>query len=287
MLDNTTKSLIAVAAIGAALLASPDAKADTNVVYIGGTGTGMVPFNPTVPQGFVAPFVPDVAAATSVRYDGAPWAQPAAGAPRAAAAVAVQDGSTVVIGLSKGAQVARAVEARDTRTDTRYVLIGDPDDDHGISRAMGFSAPKHVFTHDVNIVTAEYDGVGDFPDRPNALSVVNAMAGWQQLHTQYGTGKASDPLTHIADAKVTTSTNPNGTTTTRTLIPTKRLPITQGLRNTMKAFGHTAADKVVDRIDARLRPQIDAGYSRNAKPKPAKAPKPATSKAASAQGGVK
>lgn len=287
MLDNATKCWLAagaVAAVAAMLNASPDAHADTNVVYIGGTGTGMVPFSATVPQGFIAPFAPGATSATSVRYDGAPWARPQAGVPVAAAAVACQDGSTVVIGLSKGAQVARAAEQRDTRTDTRYVLIGDPDDDHGISRAMGFSAPKRVFTHDVNIVTAEYDAVGDFPDRPNGLSVLNAMAGWQQLHTQYGTGKASDPLTHIADAKVTTSTNPNGTTTTRTLIPTKHLPITQGIRNTMKAFGHTTADKVVDQIDARLRPTIDAGYSRNAKPKPAK---PAAKPAKSAKGADK
>ncbi|OBJ40300.1 hypothetical protein A5630_25450 [Mycolicibacterium mucogenicum] len=269
-------AIAATAAIGASLLAGPEAHADTDVVYIGGTGTGMVPTSATVPQGFTAPFVHDVGTATNVKYNGAPWANPHAAAPKVSTIVQQQTNQTTIIGLSKGAQVARAAEQRDTRTDTRYVLIGDPDDDHGISRHFGFSPPKRAFTHDVNIVTAEYDGVGDFPDRPNYMAVMNAMAGWQQLHTQYGTGKASDPLTRLNEARVTTTTNPNGTTTTRTLIPTKHLPITQGIRNTLKRFGHTTADKVVDQMDAKLRPTIDKGYSRNDKPKaskPAKAPK--------------
>lgn len=262
------------AAIAASMLAGPEAHADTDVVFVGGTGTGMVPTSSTVPGGFTAPFVAgNVDTATNVRYDGAPWANPQAAAPKVKDIVAQQDNPVTVIGLSKGAQVARAAEQRDTRPDTRYVLIGDPDDDHGISRAYGFSPKKREFTHDVNIVTAEYDAVGDFPDRPNNfLAVANAMAGWQVLHTQYGTGKASDPLTRLNEAKVTTTTNPNGTTTTRTLIPTKNLPITQGIRNTLKRFGHTTADKVVDQMDAKLRPTIDKGYSRNDKPKPASKP---------------
>lgn len=258
-----TSIALATAAIGLSTLLAPAAYADTDVVFIGGTGTGMMPAKPTVPQGFTAPFVPDVAKATNVVYDGAPWANPHNAVPHVQDVLAEQTNPTTVIGLSKGAQVARATEAKDTSTTTKYVLIGDPDDDNGVSRKLGFSPPKHVFTHDVNIVTAEYDGVGDFPDRPNLLSVANAMAGWQSLHTQYGTGKASDPLTRLDEAKVTTTKNPNGTTTTRTLIPTKHLPITQGIRNTLKRFGHTTADKVVDGIDAKLRPAIDAGYSRN------------------------
>ena len=266
-------ALAATASIAAMLLASPDASALTDVVYIGGTGTGMVPFSPNPPKGLTAPFVSDVDAATSIRYDGAPWANPHTAAPKVRAVVQRQVNPPTVIGLSKGAQVARAAEARDTRADTKYILIGDPDDDNGISRRGGFSPPKRAFTHDVNIVVAEFDGVGDFPDRPNALAVMNALAGWQTLHTQYGTGKVNDPLTRMSEAKVTTTTNPNGTTTTRTLIPARNLPITQGIRNTLKRFGHTTADRVVDAMDAKLRPTINSGYSRNAKP--GKAPKTA------------
>ena len=260
------KTAVAIAAVAISLgtTLAPTAAADTDVVFIGGTGTGVVPSLPRAPEGFVKPFVPVVDTATTVGYNTAPWANPHAAVPAAVGVIAAQDKPTVVIGLSKGAQVARATEGFDGNPLTQYVLIGDPDDDRGVSRSHGMSAPKREFTHDTTIVVAEYDGVGDWPDRFSfGLAEMNALAGWATVHTQYGNGTKDDPLTRLDEAEVTETKNPNGTTLTRKLIPTRNLPITQGIRNTLKAFGHTTADDVVDRIDKHLRPMIDRGYSRN------------------------
>ncbi|AXH48846.1 membrane protein [Mycobacterium phage Steamy] len=258
MNKNTLMLAAAAAAGAAAILLAPTAAAD-DAVFIGGTGTGIVPQGD--PTGLVQPFVPNIDHLTDVQYNGSPVANPSDGVPIALDAVRGTEGPTTIVGLSKGAQVAHGVEAQDTRTDTKYVLIGDPDDDHGISRQFGLSGPKRDFTHDVNIVVGEYDGVGDMPDRFNPLASLNAIAGWAFVHTQYGNGTADDPLTHLNDAKVSTSKNPNGTTKTRTVIPTAHLPLLKPLRDTELTLTHQT--RLTDSIEKALKPHIDAGYSRN------------------------
>lgn len=260
------------------------AAAKTDVVYIGGTGTGMVPHNPNVGIGLTAPLGLDVDEAVSVLYDGAPWAHPANGAdPARAAMEAVQGDPITVIGISKGAQATHYVAATDTRQDTHYVRIGDPDGDGGISRHFGFSPPKAENTHDTTEIFAEYDGVADWPDRfTGGLAEANALMGWVLDHTQYANGTARDPLTRLDEAEVTVTTNPNGTSTTRMMIPTHALPLTRPLRDV--EHGLTGRTVVTDRIDGALRPIIDSGYSRNDKPKaekPSKAEK--TAKTAKAE----
>lgn len=237
-----------------------EAAADTqSVVFLGGTGTGVVPHTPAVGSGFVEPFAPG-AASVNVRYNGALWANPHKSA--ATALAAISDGPTTVIGLSKGAQVARAAEGQDLNQTTNYVLIGDPDGDNGVSRRFGFSAPKHVATHDVIEVNAEYDGVSDFPDRPmNLIASANALAGWVSVHTRYGDRTSEDPLTRLSEAKVTVTANGNGTSTTRMLIPTHALPLTKPLRDAERAL--TGRTVITDQLDKVLRPIVDAGYSRN------------------------
>ncbi|QBJ00263.1 hydrolase [Mycobacterium phage Pharaoh] len=263
-----TYLLFAAAAAGAAaILLAPNASADeggTDAVYIGGTGTGYnLPVLGTGGDGasFAHTFVPNLDQLTNLDYDGSPVANPQASVPGALAAVKATDGPTVVIGLSKGAQVAHGVEAQDTRTDTRYVVVGDPDSDHGISRAFGLSPRQTVKTHDWDEVVAEYDGVGDMPDRPNALAFANAIAGWAFVHPNYGEGGVDDPLTHLGDATVTSSKNPNGTTYTKHLIPTAHLPLLKPLRDTELTLTHQS--RISDALEAAIKPQIDKGYSRN------------------------
>ncbi|AHJ86609.1 DNA binding protein [Mycobacterium phage Jolie2] len=263
---------ITTTALAAALAVLPiaPATAASDAVYLGGTGTGtgLPALLGTGGDGsaFARAFVPDLDQRTDVIYNGSPVANPHDAVPAALAAIQATDDPAVVIGLSKGSQVARAAEQQDTRTDTRYVLVGDPDDDHGISRTFGLSAPKQEFTHDVEIVVAEYDGVGDMPDRPNLLATANALAGWAFVHPNYGTGGDADPLTRLDEAKVTTSKNPNGTTTTRKLIPTRELPLLKPLRDTERTLTR-GRDDFTDAIEKPLRDRIDAGYSRNDKPK--------------------
>lgn len=241
-----------------------DAAAETDVVFVGGTGTGtvLVPHNPKVPKGFTEPFGLEVGHGTSVLYAGAPLDRPQDSAELVSGIIAEQERPVTAVCLSKGAQVCRGAEQLDTRTDTRYVLIGDPDGDHGISRAFGASAPKREFTHDTEIITAEYDGVADWPDRPmNLIASANALAGWVTTHTQYGNGTKRDPLTRLDEAEVTETRNANGTKLTHKLIPTKNLPLLQGLRDT--EFTWTGDDKFTRAIEKPLRQVVDAGYSRN------------------------
>lgn len=267
MKQNTATALLAAsAAIAAMLLATPDADAATDVVYLGGTGTGydLAGVLGTGGDGnaFADVFVPTGLDQTiAVKYDGSPIANPQSSVPLALAAVKATDDPAVVIGLSKGAQLAHGVEAQDTRTDTRYVVVGDPDSDHGISRTFGLSPAQTVKTHDWDEVVAEYDGVGDMPDRFNPLATINALAGWVVIHPNYGSGTAADPLTRLDEATVTSTKNPNGTTFTRHVIPTATLPMLQPLRDTELTLTHQS--RITDSLNAALKPVVDAGYSRN------------------------
>lgn len=270
MKQNTATALLAAsAAIAAMLLASPDADAATDVVYLGGTGTGydLAGVLGTGGDGnaFADVFVPTGLDQTiAVKYDGSPIANPQSSVPLALAAVKATDDPAVVIGLSKGAQLAHGVEAQDTRTDTTYVYVGDPDGRNGISRTLGLSPKPVEPTHDTVTVNAEYDGIGDMPDRFNPLATVNAIAGWAFIHTKYGVGDDTDPLTSIDAATVTVRKNRNGTTSTTKLIPTKHLPILKPLRDTELTLTHQT--RITDAIEGAIRPTIDAGYSRNDKP---------------------
>ncbi len=100
---------------------------------------------------------------------------------------------------------------------------------------------------DVVVVTGEYDGFADFPDRPwNALAVANAMAGAIVVHVpvMYG-GLDSVPAKNIS-----VDVNAKGGTTTHYLVPTATLPLVQ-LNPRLKPR------------EAELKAKIDAGYSRN------------------------
>ncbi|AGT12992.1 PE/PPE family protein [Mycobacterium phage KayaCho] len=264
------KTLLTTAACAAtvAALVTPTAlaAAKTDVVFIGGTGTGMklteVFGTGGSPTGLTDPFVTDRDQLEVPIYDGAPWANPQASVPQVAAVVAQTDDPAVVIGLSKGAQVTHGVEAQDTRTDTRYVVIGDPDSDHGISRAFGLSPAQTVKTHDWEEIVAERDAVGDFPDRPwNLLATAESLASWAVVHPQYGNGGADDPLTRLDEAEVTVTKNPNGTTFTKRVIPVRELSILKPMRDTERTL--TGNDRLTDEVERHLKPAVDAGWSRN------------------------
>ena len=244
------------------------------VIYVGGTGTGYIPAPPAAAiQGFAAPVLGPGYTVQEYAYPGAPWDVPQASAPGLANAVAADGPGTVVIGLSKGAQVARYSEVISTApaNSVSYVLIGDPDRPNG--GLLSHMDKQYPFRYNTTEIYGQYDGFADAPTHPlNILADLNALAGMLVIHTQYGNGTALDPLTHLDQAIVTTHTNANGTTTTTKMVPTAQLPIVTLLR----AVGLPA--KPAAQLNAFLKPIVDAGYSRSHTVKPA--PKPVAAKAA-------
>jgi hypothetical protein len=123
---------------------------------------------------------------------------------------------------------------------------------------IDYTMPKPVDSqYDTNRIVAAYDGLADFPDRPdNLVAVANATAAAAIVHTPAAfTGPGDVPPQNIR-----TVVNSRGARTTTYLIPVKQLPLTLPLRY----LG--LSDGFVDRLDSMLQPMVDAGYSRNDDP---------------------
>lgn len=252
----------------------------TTVLVLGGTGAGYVPpFTDATLDRYTAPVVSAPYVAKEHRYDGAPWVPPQASAAALNAAVAAAVAArpagappVVVVGLSKGGQVATAAAQRDDApapADVRYVTIGNPDGPTGFSTRAGWTPAPGEVRHNADNVFGEYDGFADWPDRFTfGLAEANALMGIGYVHLDYGTGSDTDPLRRLDEADVTVEDNvdadgvANGTTTTTRIVPTRHLPLTRPIRDTLRTFGQGT-----DGLDAFerhvLRPAVDAGYSRN------------------------
>jgi len=103
------------------------------------------------------------------------------------------------------------------------------------------------------VVTNEFDGFADFPDRFNLVAVANALAGLMYRHAQTGIAD----LTSVPAQKIAVTTNALGATTTTYLVPSPFLPLTQPLREA------GVPTQWVDALDDMLWPVVKAGYSRN------------------------
>jgi hypothetical protein len=151
----------------------------------------------------------------------------------------------------------------------QFTTIGDPMGTHAFGSSflagifkpgdyvpfIDYTVPRPVESqYDTNRVIASYDGLADFPDRPdNMLADANAFIGSAIVHTPAAfTGPGDVPPENIR-----TEVNSRGAKTTTYLVPVSHLPLTLPLRY----LGWS--DGLVDQIDAVLKPQIDAGYSRN------------------------
>ncbi len=221
-------------------------------------------------------FVPSGAAATVVDY---PWFffEPGVldrnitvGAENLYAAVQATEGTIVVAGTSHGAaNVGRLQMLLESDPNApspdRLSLFRFNDPTFGATPVLfpdnfripflGYVvSPSVESRYDTTIVAHEYDMWGDFPDRPwNLLALINSLAGAVFVH-QLAAGVPEG----LAPQSVTV--NSLGATATSYLVPTDNLPITEPLR----IIG--VPDSNVDRIDAALRPVIDAGYSRHDEP---------------------
>lgn len=205
-------------------------------------------------------------------------------------ATASATGPIVLAGFSQGA-IAVAYEKKrimslpaDQRPATdrlTFVTIGDPTGPGGIMRFLPFAVPLLNLTpiippdteYDSVIVNGEYDGWGDFPDRPwNLISLANALLGIAYVHGRYEVTPGGLDLTAVPAGDITVTTNSLGGTTTSYLIPTPNLPLVQPLRD----IGVPAP--IVDALQNSLKPIVDAGYVRND-------PKPTAAQAVTTPGG--
>lgn len=188
-------------------------------------------------------------------------------------------GPVVLAGFSQGA-IAVAYEKkrimsvptgqRPAADQLSFVTIGDPTGPGGIMRFLPFSVPLINLTPIIPpdtpyasvIVNGEYDGWGDFPDRPwNLISLANALLGIAYVHGRYELAPGGLDLSVVPAENITVTTNSLGGMTTNYLIPTPKLPLLQPLRD----IG--VPEPIVTALEGPLKQIVDAGYARNdAKP---------------------
>lgn len=240
-------------------------------IVVGGTGTGYLPTpSNEAMHGFVTPTIGSGHPIEQYVYPGAPWDVPQASSAGLSTMIDKAGPGTTVVAISKGAQVARYTQVISPAPphSVSYVLIGDPDRKGGLLSRMHMDHP-YPFRYNTTEIYGQYDGFADWPDKPlNIVADINAIAGIITVHAQYGNGSAADPLTHLDRAVVSTHRNPNGTTTTTKMVPTKQLPIVTLLR------GLGLPKVPAAQLNHFLKPIVDAGYSRTPrhtmpKPKPA------------------
>ncbi len=165
-----------------------------------------------------------------------------------------------VVGLSAGSlvvnEVLRNMIAAGDLTDPdeiSFIVVEDSSRQELIkdtkynSRLDYTYQPAPVTPYDVVVVTGEYDGMADMPDRPwNLLAVANAMVGSVLVHVPV----MYSNLSKVPDENITVSENTEGGTTTHYLVPTKVLPLVQVM-------------PFLKFREAELKAKIDKGYSRN------------------------
>jgi len=154
--------------------------------------------------------------------------------------------------------------------DVSFMVAGDAE--RGIFPALvpffGQTIPGYNYTvkpipvtpYNITVVKGEYDGVGDWPDRPwNLLAVANALAasgafeGFGSVHFD----AIFADYTTVPAKNMTTAVNSAGGTTTTYIIPTTDLPILRPL------IAQGVPQSVVDALTRVLKPLVDLGYSRN------------------------
>jgi diacyltrehalose acyltransferase len=188
------------------------------------------------------------------------------------------NGPGVAIGLSEGALVLGAEQARLANDPTApppdqlsFTSFGDPAGRHSFGQSflttlfpsgtflpvIDYTVPAPVESqYNTTRVVAAYDGLGDFPDRPNPLAVLNSLMGAAIVHTP----TAFTTPSIVPPKNIVTTTNSRGATVTTYFVPNRGIPLTLPFR-----YLGVPAD-VMDQVDGALQPIIDAGYSRNDNP---------------------
>lgn len=194
---------------------------------------------------------------------------------------AVRQGTepAATIGLSQGSLALDQVQARLAHDPTapppdqlQFATFGDPSGANAFGKSFlasifppGSYIPVIDYTmpqqpesqYDSNRIFAAYDGLADFPDRPdNLIALINCAFGAAIGHTPAAFARPGD----VPPQNIRTTVNSRGATTTTYMLPVNHLPMTLPLRY----LGWS--DALVGRIDALLQPEIDAGYSHDDDP---------------------
>ncbi len=195
------------------------------------------------------------------------------------AAIKHGTGPRAAVGLSQGTLALDNEQVRLANDPTApppdqltFTTIGNPTGRHAFGQSflsgifgpgsyvpiIDYTMPQQVDSqYDTNKVVAAYDGLADFPDRPdNIVAMANAFAAGMVSHTPAAFTGPDD----VPPQNIRTTVNSKGAKTTTYLIPVNRLPLTMPLRHIGLSEGF------VDQIDAVLQPMVDAGYSRNDNP---------------------
>lgn len=141
-----------------------------------------------------------------------------------------------VVGLSAGSLVVDEVmrmlldnpESAPATDQLTFVIVADSSRQRFIDKVKYSSRydytyqPAPITPYDVIVVTGEYDGFADFPDRPwNLLALINAYAGMITEHMP----SAFADLDAVPLENITVEVNELGGTTTHYLVPAATLPI--------------------------------------------------------------
>lgn len=176
-------------------------------------------------------------------------------------ATALGSGQKVtVVGLSAGALVVDELlrqlatnPAAPDKSKLTFIMVADSSRQQLIDQSKYNSTLDYTYQpapetkYDVIVVTGEYDGMADFPDRWwNLVAVANAMAGSIFVHVPM----MFSNLDTVPARNISTSVNSLGGVTTHYLVPTATLPLVQ-------LFPALAP------MAAQLKAQVDSGYTRN------------------------
>ncbi len=186
-----------------------------------------------------------------------------------------EGGPGTVLGLSEGAMVLNAVQARlasdpnaPPPDQLSFAVYGDPIGQHGwgdgflrrnfpvgsMVPSLDFVIPPPVESqYDTYSFVSAYDSIADWPDRPdNWMSLLNSIAGLATGHTAVA---FTDP-SMVPARNIRTTVNSRGAKTTTYLIPEQHLPL-------VLPFKYLGVDEdTLNRLDAILQPMVDAGYAR-------------------------
>ena len=190
-----------------------------------------------------------------------------------------QDGPGTVLGLSEGAMVVNAVQAR-LATDPNapppdqltFAVFGDPIGQNAFGEGwlrknfpVGATVPSLEYVipppvesqYDTYSFISPYDSIADWPDRTdNWLAIGNAIVGLATGHTAVA---FTDPK-NVPARNIRTTVNSRGGKTTTFLIPQQHLPLVMPLK-------YLGVDEgTLNQLDAILQPMVDSAYVRNDDP---------------------
>ncbi len=190
-----------------------------------------------------------------------------------------RDGPGTVLGLSEGAMVVNAVQARlaadpnaPPPDQLSFAVFGDPIGQHAFGEgwlrrnfavgevvpSMEFRIPAPVESqYDTYSFVSPYDSIADWPDRTdNWIALANSIAGLATGHTAVA---FTNPR-NVAARNIRTTVNSRGGKTTTYMIPQQHLPLVMPLK-------YLGVDEgTLNRLDAILQPMVDSAYVRNDDP---------------------